>query len=106
MEIQINGKTYEVPESCPKDGPSKGTLKRHLASHEAEAFLASKKYGAHAPCILDQLQAQGAAVVTAAQAQEHLESQMPSSGIHEDKMDGHGDTVLIDGETLDGPASS
>ena len=106
MEIQINGKTYEVPQSCPKDGPRKGTLKRHLASHGAEAFLASKKYGAHAPCILDELQAQGAEVVMAAQVQEQPDSQLPSSGIPEDTTDGHGDTVLNDRDTLDGPDSS
>ena len=48
MEIKINVKTYEAPDSCPIDGPRKGTLKRHLQQHGVASFLSSDKYGEYA----------------------------------------------------------
>ena len=60
MDIKINGKTYEAPDSCPIDGPRKGTLKRHLNQHGVESFLASDKYGQYAPCIIEGLESMGA----------------------------------------------
>ncbi len=60
MDIKINGKTYEAPDSCPIDGPMKGTLKRHLNQHGVESFLASDKYGQYAPCIIEELESMGA----------------------------------------------
>ncbi len=63
MEIKINGKTYEAPDSCPIDGPRKGTLKRHLNQHGVESFLASDKYGQYAPCIIEELETMGAEAV-------------------------------------------
>jgi len=63
MEIRINGKTYEAPDSCPIDGPRKGTLKRHLNQHGVESFLSSDKYGEYAACILEELETMGAEAV-------------------------------------------
>ena len=83
MEIEINGNAYEVPDCCPTNPPKRSSLKRHLDQHGAESFLASKKYGQYAPCILNILEDQGAEIAGTNQDLEQPAQgpQVPSSSV-------------------------
>ena len=79
MDIKMNGKTYEAPDSCPIDGPRKSTLKRHLNQHGVESFLASDKYGQYAPCIIEELESMGAEPVELVETGETVEQVEPEA---------------------------
>lgn len=55
MEIKIGDHTYQVPDSCPTDGPSKNRLLRHLRTHGAESLLTSKRLAPFTGCVAEEL---------------------------------------------------
>ena len=65
MEIKHDGRSFHIADSCPVGALTRATLKRALKAHGVESFLASKKYGGQAACILAELEKAGAAVIPA-----------------------------------------
>ena len=63
MEIKFAGKTYLLPDVCASTNRQKAKLKKDLAEHGPEAFLASRKLSPLAGCVVDDLAAAGAEVV-------------------------------------------
>ncbi len=63
MEIKFAGKTYLLPDVCASNNRQKAKLRKDLAEHGPESFLASHKLGLLAGCVTEDLVAAGAEVV-------------------------------------------
>ena len=63
MEIKFAGKTYFLPDVCASNNRQKAKLRKDLAEHGPESFLASHKLSPLAGCVTDDLVAAGAEVV-------------------------------------------
>ena len=65
MEIKFAGKTYLLPDVCASNNRQKAKLRKDLAEHGPESFLASHKLSPLAGCVTEDLLAAGAEVVEA-----------------------------------------
>ena len=63
MEIKFAGKTYFLPDVCASTNRQKAKLRKDLAEHGPESFLASHKLSPLAGCVTEDLVAAGAEVV-------------------------------------------
>ena len=63
MEIKLGDRTYFVPDSCSSNSRRKASLRKDLQEHRAEVFLASRKLGPFAGCVVEELVTDGAEVV-------------------------------------------
>jgi len=63
MEIKFAGKTYFLPDVCASTNRQKAKLRKDLAEHGPESFLASHKLGILAGCVTEDLVAAGAELV-------------------------------------------
>ena len=69
MEIKIGNRIFEVPDSCPIEGPKRRRLVRHLRDHGPESLLTSKTLAPYSQCVLSEiLEAGGEPVVQEEQA--------------------------------------
>ena len=55
MEIKIGERTYEIPDNCSVEIPTRNVLLQHLRDHGPESFLTSKKLSKFAGCVKDEL---------------------------------------------------
>ena len=55
MNIKFGDKVFEVPDSCPINGPKKRRLIRHLDEHGLESLLTSKSLEPYSQCILNEI---------------------------------------------------
>ncbi len=55
MEIKIGDRTFELPENCTVEVPTRAMLLQHLREHGPESFLTSKKLSRFAGCVKDEL---------------------------------------------------
>ena len=65
MEIKFAGKTYFLPDVCVSNNRQKAKLRKDLAEHGPESFLASHKLSPLAGCVTEELVAAGAEVLEA-----------------------------------------
>ena len=65
MEIKFAGKTYFLPDVCASNNRQKAKLRKDLAEHGPEGFLASHKLSPLAGCVTEDLVAAGAELVGA-----------------------------------------
>ena len=55
MAIKIGERVFEVPDSCPIDGPTRRRLVRHLRDHGPESLLTSKTLAPYSQCVLSEI---------------------------------------------------
>ena len=63
MKAKIETITFEIPDTCRLDAPTKRTLLRYLREHGPESFLASEKLNQYAACVIEELKDRGVEIV-------------------------------------------
>ncbi len=63
MDVKFGENTYQIPDSCLLDAPSKRSLLRSLREHGPASFLASDSLAKYSSCVIEALQDRGVQVV-------------------------------------------
>ena len=79
MAIKIGERVFEVPDSCPIDGPTRRRLVRHLRDHGPESLLTSKTLAPYSQCVLTEILDAGGEQVVAEETKVSPEKMRPQS---------------------------
>lgn len=79
MAIKIGERVFEVPDSCPIDGPTRRRLVRHLRDHGPKSLLTSKTLAPYSQCVLSEILDAGGEQVVAEETTISPEEMRPQS---------------------------